>query len=55
MLLEDKTRLVGINEKENLLEVFNIQNETVETSIKLDSNVSNSNIFLKDDILLLII
>jgi len=54
ILLEDKTKLVGIKEGDNLLEIFNIEYKFVETAIKLDSNVSNFNIFLKDDILLLI-
>ena len=54
LLLEDKTRLVGIRKDENLLEIFNIQNETIETSIKLDSKISNFNIFSKDGMLLLI-
>ena len=54
ILLEDKTKLVGIKEGDNLLEIFNIQNQTVETSFKLDLKVSDCNIFLKYDILLLI-
>ena len=35
ILLEDKTRFIGVREGDNLLEVFNIQNKSVETSIKL--------------------
>ena len=54
ILLEDKNKLVGVREEDNLLEVFNIKNKSVETSIKLDFNESHFNIFLKDNILLLI-
>jgi len=56
ILLEDKTKLIGIKEGSNLLEVFNIQNGCVETSIKLDQEISNfyCNFFYKDNILLLI-
>ena len=54
ILLEDKTRIVGVREGDNLLEVFNIQNKSVETSIKLDLKGRNYNFFLKDNILLLI-
>jgi len=54
ILLEDKTKLIGIKEGSDLLEVFNIQNGCVETSIKLDSKIRNCNIFYKDNLLLLI-
>ena len=54
ILLEDKTKLVGIKKDDNLLEVYNIQNESVETSIKLDFKETNINFSLKDNILLLI-
>ena len=52
--MEDKTKLVGIKKDGNLLEVYNIQNESVETSIKLDFKETNINFSLKDNILLLI-
>jgi hypothetical protein len=52
--LEDKTKIVGIKNRSNLLEVYNIQNESVETAIKLDTYVTNYNIFLKEDLLLLV-
>ena len=52
--MEEKTKLVGIKKDDNLLEVYNIQNESVETSIKLDFKETNINFSLKDDILLLI-
>jgi len=54
IFLENKTKLIGIKKDSNLLEVFNIQNKSVETSIKLDSKVRKFKIFLKDNILLLI-
>lgn len=54
VFLEDKTKIVGIKSGSNILEVYNIQNESIETTIKLDTNISNYNIFLKDDILLLV-
>jgi len=55
ILLEDKTKIVGIKKDPNLLEVYNIQNECVETTIKLDTYLANYNNFLKEDILLLVI
>ena len=54
IILEDKTKIVGIKNNSNLLEIYNIQNESVEATIKLDTQVNNYNIFLKDDILLLV-
>jgi len=54
ILLEDKSKLIGIKKGNNLLETFNIQNGSVETSIKLDTNINHFNIFYKDNILLLI-
>ena len=52
--MEDKTKIVGIKNDSNLLEIYNLQNESVEATIKLDTKVKNYNIFLKDDILLLV-
>ena len=54
IVLEDKTKFIGIKEDSNLLEVFNIQNKFVETSIKLSVKVSNFKFFLKDNILILL-
>jgi len=54
ILLEDKTKIVGIKDDSNLLEVYNIQNESVETTIKIDAKMNNYNIFLKECILLLV-
>ena len=54
ILLEDKSKLIGIKKGSSFLEVFNIQNGSIETSIKLDINIDNFNIFYKDNLLLLI-
>ena len=48
--LEDRTKLIGIKKDSNLLEVFNIPNNSVETLIKLDSKLSKHKIFVKDNI-----
>ena len=54
IFLEDKTKIVGIESDGNLLEVYNIQNQSVEAAIKLDNKVRNYNIFLKENMILLI-
>jgi len=51
--MEDKTKIIGFKNGTNVLEVFNIQNKSVETSIMLDTKISGFNIFYKDNILLL--
>ena len=52
--MEDKAKIIGIKNGHNLLEIYNIQNEFVETAIKLDTKITNYNIFSKEDILLLV-
>ena len=54
ILLEDNTKLIGIKEGTNLLEVFNIQNKSVETSIKIDTKINDYIILYKENIILLI-
>jgi len=54
IILEDKTKLIGIKEGTKFLEVFNIQNGCVETSIKLDTRIYDCKILNKNNILLLI-
>jgi len=53
IIMEDKTKLIGFKNGTNVLEVFNIQNKSVETSIMLDTKISGFNIFYKDNIILL--
>jgi len=55
IFLEDKTKIVGIENGSNILEIYNIQNESVETRIELDTSVSYyNNIILDENMILLV-
>ena len=54
IFLENKTKIVGIENGSNILEVYNIQNESVEATIELDTSVTYyNNIILKENMILL--
>ena len=53
LIFLNKNRLIGIDNNKGSLEIYNIQNKIVESSIRLDLNGNKSRFLLKDNLIII--